>query len=140
MFIAFGVAFAWGATSYTIGSAVSMGAGYFPLILGVVLAFIGAMVCLRALGPETDGGDQIGLIAWKPLALVLGSVIVFGLILPKLGLIAAIIALIVIATRADVTSWKQSLLLALGLVIFCYLVFVLGLKLQFPVWPTFLQS
>jgi hypothetical protein len=70
----------------------------------------------------------------------LGSVVVFGLIVLKLGLLIAIIALILIASRADITSWKQAIVLAIGMAIFCYLVFVLGIKLQFPVWPAFLQS
>ena len=38
MFMGFGVAFAWGSSSYTIGSGARMGPGYFPLVLGVLLA------------------------------------------------------------------------------------------------------
>jgi hypothetical protein len=140
MFIAFGVAFAWGATAYNIGTAARMGPGYFPIILGVLLAVIGAVACLQALGKEANPTERFGSIAWKPLALVLGSVVVFGLIVLKLGLVIAIIALILIASRADITSWKQAIVLAIGMAIFCYLVFVLGIKLQFPVWPAFLQS
>ena len=41
MFTAVGVAFAWGATTYNVGSGARMGPGYFPLMLGIVLAFIG---------------------------------------------------------------------------------------------------
>lgn len=140
MFIAFGVAFAWGATAYNIGTAARMGPGYFPIILGVLLAVIGAVVCLQALGKVTNPTERVGSIAWKPFLLVLGSVVVFGLIVLKLGLLIAIIALILIASRADITSWKQAIVLAIGMAIFCYLVFVLGIKLQFPVWPAFLQS
>ena len=33
-----GVAFAWGATGYTLGDGARMGPGYFPLALGVLLA------------------------------------------------------------------------------------------------------
>ena len=41
MFMGVGVAFAWGASSYTIGNGARMGPGYFPLALGVLLAILG---------------------------------------------------------------------------------------------------
>lgn len=58
--IAIGVAFAWGATNYNIGEGDRMGPGYFPLLLGIVLAIIGGIVMFQAMVVETPDGDPIG--------------------------------------------------------------------------------
>ena len=44
LFMGAGVAFAWGASSYTLGTGARMGPGYFPLALGVLLAVLGKRV------------------------------------------------------------------------------------------------
>ncbi|NBS72532.1 MAG: tripartite tricarboxylate transporter TctB family protein, partial [Betaproteobacteria bacterium] len=49
MFGVVGIAFAWGATNYTVGSAARMGPGYFPLLLGVILAIFGAIIMFYSL-------------------------------------------------------------------------------------------
>jgi len=49
LFMGVGVAFAWGATTYTVGTGARMGPGYFPLMLGVLLAVLGAAVIFKAL-------------------------------------------------------------------------------------------
>jgi hypothetical protein len=48
---------------------------------------MGAVCCSRLITVETEGGDPIGSIAWKPLIIITGSVVMFGFILPKLGMI-----------------------------------------------------
>ena len=49
MFMVVGVAFAWGASNYTIGSGARMGPGYFPLALGVLLTLLGGIITFKAL-------------------------------------------------------------------------------------------
>ena len=48
MFIVVGLAFAWGATTYSFGSSARPGPGYFPFGLGIMLAILGAIL-LRGL-------------------------------------------------------------------------------------------
>ena len=60
MFMAVGGAFASGATTYNVGTGARMGPGYFPLLLGVVLALIGLLITFKALTVETQDGDKIG--------------------------------------------------------------------------------
>ena len=67
MFMGVGVAFAWGATTYNVGNGARMGPGYFPLLLGVLLAIIGSVITFKAVTVETQDGDKIGKWAWKPL-------------------------------------------------------------------------
>ena len=149
MFMGVGIAFAWGATTYTVGSGARMGPGYFPLMLGIVLAIIGAVMAFKATVVETVGGDKIGKWAWKPLVFILLANFTFGVLLgglpsigvPAMGLIIAIYALTIIAGMAgDQFSLKSSILLATALAIGSYVAFIWALKLQIQVWPTFITG
>src|SRR6476620_10390517 len=108
MFTAFGVAFAWGATTYNIGQGARMGPGYFPLVLGILLSILGAIVTFTALVVETEDGDPIGSIAWRPLGFIIGSNILFGILLagvprfgiPAFGLVVAIYGLSFVSALA----------------------------------------
>lgn len=149
MFMGVGVAFAWGATTYSVGSGARMGPGYFPLMLGVLMAILGAAITFKALVVETVGGDKVGKWAWKPLFFIILANLVFGALLaglpviklPAFGMIIAIYALTFIASMAE-TGWKfkQTFILATVLAVGSYLAFVLALKLQFPVWPAFITG
>ena len=159
MFSAVGAAFALGATTYTVGNGARMGPGYFPsvltflfmqqVVLGILLAILGAIVMFKALVVETDGGDKIGKFAWKPLFFVIASNVLFGILLgglpslkiPAMGLVAAIYGLTVVASLAgERFNLKEVLILATILSIGSYLAFIVLLKLQFPVWPTFITG
>jgi hypothetical protein len=148
MFLVSGTAFAWGATNYNIGEGARMGPGYFPLMLGILLALIGAFTLFESLVVETEDGEKIGSIAWKPLSFIIGSNVVFGILLgglpfigfPSFGLIIAIYALTFIAAMAgEEFRAKEVLILATILAVFSYVAFVWLLKLQFPVWPSFIR-
>jgi len=89
MFMGVGVAFAWGASGYTIGNGARMGPGYFPLVLGILLAFLGSIITFKALVVETMDGDKIGSFAWRPLTFIILANVVFGVMiggLPSIGL------------------------------------------------------
>jgi hypothetical protein len=58
MFTVVGIAFAWGATNYTVGNGARMGPGYFPLMLGILLAILGASSSSSALVVETEDGER----------------------------------------------------------------------------------
>lgn len=149
MFMVVGVAFAWGATTYSVGSGARMGPGYFPLMLGILLALIGAVITFKAMVVETEGGDKIGAWAWKPLFFILAANFVFGILLgglpsiglPPMGMILGIYALVIISSLAgNEFSLKGVLGLSTILAIGSYLAFVVLLKLQFPVWPSFITG
>ena len=149
MFMLVGGGFAWGATNYTVGTGARMGPGYFPLLLGIFLAVLGAFITFYALVEHTEDGEPIGKFAWKPIIFILGANIVFGVLLaglpsfgiPAMGLIAAIYALVLIASKAGESFvLKDVLVLATILSAGSYVAFILLLKLQMPVWPTFIAG
>ena len=149
MFIGAGVAFALGATNYTVGSGARMGPGYFPLMLGVMMALVGIAIALKAMARQPGDVEKIGKWAWRPLVYVITANIVFGVLLggirqinlPAFGLMAAIYALTFIASMAQADwQFKRTFFLATALAIGSYLTFVIALKLQFPVWPEFITG
>ena len=149
MFLVVGVAFAWGATTYTVGTGARMGPGYFPLLLGILLAIIGAVVMFKSTVVETEGGDLIGKWAWKQIFFVIGANLLFGVLLaglpsfgiPAMGLIIAIYGLTFMASLAGSTfNFKEVFLLATVLAAGSYVAVVRALALQFPVWPSFIAG
>jgi hypothetical protein len=147
MFIVAGVAFAWGATFYSIGEGARMGPGYFPLMLGVILAGLGTFILFESLVVETEDGEKIGRWAWRPLAFIIAANLLFGVMIgglpafkvPALGLVIAIYVLTVVATFAQRGNfhWRSTLVLATVLAAGSYAAFIWMLKLQFQVWPAF---
>lgn len=149
LFVTVGVAFAVGATNYTLGTSARMGPGFFPLMLGVLMAVLGAVIILKALVLETRDGDKIGPWAWKPLFFVIAANVTFGVLLgglpslnlPPMGLIIGIYALTFIASLAGAEfNLKAVTVLATILALISYVAFILLLKLQFPVWPAFITG
>ena len=150
MFTGVGVAFAWGATNYTIGEGARMGPGYFPLMLGILLADPGPARDLRRRWwsrPRTarrsaasPGSRWASSSAPTSLfGILLGGLPQFGI--PAIGLIVAIYALTFIAAWPATNSRPRKwLILATILAVGSYLAFVVLLKLQFPVWPSFITG
>jgi hypothetical protein len=120
MFVAVGIGFAVGASNY---------------------ALLGAIVLFKSLTIETEGGDPVGSFAWRPLIIVVASITVFGLLLPRAGMFITIPILIVMVSFATTEfRWIGVVINAAVLTIFAWLVFVVGLKLTIPLWPTFIGS
>ena len=139
LFLLVGLAFAWGATEYNFGSSARPGPGYFPFGLGVLLAVLGAMVLFKAVTIESPDGDPIGAIAWRSLLVIVGAIVMFGLALPRLGLVATLPLLIFVTSLAsDEFHWRDALISAVVLTTGSWVIFVWGLKLTIPVWPVFL--
>ena len=149
MFMGVGLAFAWGATTYSVGQGARMGPGYFPLYLGVLMAILGAAITFSSLVVESVGGDKVGKWAWKPLFFIILANLLFGVLLaglpslriPAMGLIAAIYVLTFIASMAE-PGWKvkNTFILATILAAGSYVAFIMALKLQIQVWPTFITG
>ena len=149
MFTVVGASFAYGATGYQVGTGGRMGPGYFPLLLGVILAFLGSIIMFKSLVVRTADGDRIGKWAFKPLILIIAANLLFGVMLgglpsiglPPMGLIAGIFALTIVASLAG-TEFKLKEVLALSAILSLgsYGAFILLLKMQFPVWPSFIAG
>ena len=139
MFLVVGVVFAVGATNYSMGSSARPGAGYFPLILSVIMAILGAVVLFKSLTIETEGGDPVGTFAWRPLIVIVVSIAVFGAALPRLGMFATIPLLIIMVSFAgDEFGWKGVIANCIVLTAGSWVIFIWGLNLTIPLMPAFM--
>ena len=98
MFIAIGVATLVISGRYALGTAARMGPGYFPRILGLLLIAIGIVLAVRA--TRTAGGS-LPRFQWRPLVVVLGSVVMFGAVVHIVGVALSTVMLIVAASAAS---------------------------------------
>jgi len=139
MFIGFGLFFLGVAQmNYQMGTAVRMGPGYFPTVLGGLLAVLGAIVLFQGLSVE---GEKVSAFHFRPLIFVLASSLAFAYLLKPLGLVLSTIALVFIAAYGGHEfKWKEVAILSVVLVIFSVLVFVKGLTLPFPICPSIIDN
>ena len=140
MFMLFGAAAFFFAAEYNIGSAANMGPGYFPFVLGALLAALGVTLLVRSVF-WTKGLQERPAFHLKPLVLVLSSVVLFSLLLRPLGLLVSTTLLVVVSSMASHEfRWKETLLNAAVLIVVVLLVFVYCLDFQVPIWPAFLAG
>ena len=140
MYMVIGLFFTIVATQYPMGTAAKMGPGYFPFWLGILMTLIGLLVLVKSMGAKA-AIESIPKFNWKIIAQITGSVVLYGLLLPRMGFLVAVVVLVLVSASASKEfTWKGSLINAAFLVTFTYSVFVVGLKLQFPLLPVFLQQ
>ena len=136
MFIVIGLIAVFIARDYSFGSAVKMGPGYFPTILGGLLAAIGVACIVESLRAK---GAALEKIVFKPMVLVCVSTLLFGLMLRNAGMVFAIAFLIFMSAYASVKfRWVVALCIFIIMALFCYLVFVKALGLPMPLLGTWL--
>ncbi|HJV70521.1 tripartite tricarboxylate transporter TctB family protein [Ideonella sp.] len=139
MFVIVGGSFAIGALNYSFGSSARPGPAYFPFGLGILLALLGGMILFEALTIETEDGEPVGAFAWKPLLVILAAVLLFGAMLPRLGMVISLPVLVLVSAYAsDEHTWLGSIINSIVLTVLSWAVFVVGLKLTIPMWPAFL--
>ena len=140
MYMVIGIFFAGFATQYQMGTAAKMGPGYFPFYLGLLMFLLGLLVAVKAFSAKA-AIEAIPKFNWRIIAQITGAVVLYGLLLPKMGFLIAVIVLVFVSASASKEfTWKGTAINAAFLVTFTYSVFVLGLKLQFPLLPVFLQQ
>jgi hypothetical protein len=132
LFIAFGCAGLWFGAEYRIGSAAQMGPGYFPLMMSLALVGIGGLIAGRAV---IFPGEQIERIAIRPQVLILAAIIVFGLLIERVGLAISVAAVAVVSGLAAQGMRRLELaVLAIALAAGCVLLFVVVLGQPIPIW------
>ena len=118
------------ARDYPMGSAMRMGPGYFPAVLGGILFAFGAYLMVRGVRAA-----QKVKVEWsgKPLALITLSILLFGFTLERLGMVPATILLLFAAALAGREfRFREVLLLSAVMSAFSVAVFIYGLKLPYP--------
>jgi len=135
MFVAFGGAGMWLARAFPYGTAARMGPAYFPTVVGALLAGFGLFIAARGLAVD---GERVGRFHFRPLMMILASLVLFGLLLERIGFVSAVFILVVLSSMGGhELRWRETLLVASALAFGTVLLFVYALKLQIPIWPSF---
>jgi len=133
IFVAIGAAFILLASQYRIGTMHRMGPAMFPILVGALLAVLGAVIALRAFVRDGEGVPRFYA---RPIGISLLAIVLFGAALQWLGLVAAVAALVLVGAYAarDVRS-LENVALAAVMILFSVAVFVWLLGLPLPLWP-----
>ena len=136
LFLFFGAVAAWVARDYPMGSAIRMGPGYFPMVLGVLLLLLGALTCAAGLSVR---GEAVERLRPRPLLLILGAVGAFAIAIETTGIIVSTVLCVALATAASGESrWREVIILVIVLLGLAVGVFTYALGLPFklmPAWP-----
>lgn len=138
LFLLIGGAVALASTAHKIGTTMRMGPGYFPLVLGVILAAIGLILVVRNVRLDINASESafIERICFRSVILISLSMLLFAFTVQKAGLIIATCGLVLVSGVAyRAFSWKQLGLLCIALAGFATVVFIYGLGLPVPVLP-----
>ena len=132
LFLTLGLLGFW-LNDYRVGLPARMGPGYMPMLVFGSLAFMGAVVTAKGLirpGPPVERMAVIETV-W-----ILAALAVFAVAIERVGLVAATLLLVVVASLAgNVGRPLRVLALAVGLAAFAVAVFVWGLGVSMKVWP-----
>jgi len=133
LFVVVGIAFAVLARNYRFGTPARMGPGFFPTILGGILAALGLTLAIPALARD---GDPLSFPRLQPAVTILTAIIAFALLLAPLGFVLAAAALILISGLADPELRPlENIGLTLFLIAFSVAIFVMVLGLPMNLWP-----
>lgn len=137
MFVGIGIAALIVSSGYSLGTAARMGPGYFPRALGILMISLGTIIALMAFRTR---GEPLPRWPLRPTAIVLGSIVMFGAIVNPLGVAVSTVLLIVTASFASHEFRPlESVVAGVLLSALAVGVFVMGLHLQLPIWPAFLN-
>ncbi|MDF0595188.1 tripartite tricarboxylate transporter TctB family protein [Psychromarinibacter halotolerans] len=135
---AFGAFVAAIALTYPLGSAFRPGPGFVPLGIGVLLIVLGVIVAVedaRAGGaPSDETATDEAVPVWRPMVATVAGVLVFALLLDRVGYVPASILLVLIVARGERgRNWLIDIAIAAFMAVFGTIVFIWGLGL--PIDP-----
>lgn len=130
----------WELLQHRIGTLVQMQAGYFPLVLGIVLILLGLAIGLAGLraGAQTEEVEGFQPPDWRGFAAITIGVASFIGLGASFGLLPATFCSVFIAAVGDrLMTWRSALLLAAAITVVAIVLFSWLLRVQFPVlaWP-----
>ena len=138
IFVLIGGSFAVGSLSYELGTPLRMGPGYFPLVVGVIVAVLGLAIVLKGL----VAGEVLsfGVIPWRAIVVIVLALLFFGFTVRGLGFVPASAMTAVLTTLASPRVRPlPAAAVTVGLTVASTLIFVVGLQLRIPLLGPWLR-
>ena len=133
IFIVVGATFFIWAQQYRTGTATSMGPGYFPALLGIVLCLFGVGAVVKGVLAQTP--DPLPDHKILPLIFLVAGVVSFGFLVERAGfVVASFVCLFLVCFQRWRTQPLEVFLLFVGLTTFNYLVFVYAFGMTMPMF------
>ncbi len=134
MFI-IGAAAALQGTTYQVGTLSRMGPGYFPIVLGTILALVGVAIFVMAGVGERPAAKEKRPPEWRAWFCIGFSVVAFMVIGLYGGLVPATVAIVFISALADrKNTLKDAILLSAAMTVIAVVVFWWALQVPFPLF------
>jgi hypothetical protein len=132
LFVAIGAGGFGIALSYPFGNLQQMGPGFFPRVLGAILVAFGIVTMVRGL----RSGERVeGAWGWFPLAMLTVSIVAFGWLMERVGLVPSLVVLVVASAFAGREfRWREVVVLASVLCLLAVAIFIWGLGLPYPLF------
>jgi hypothetical protein len=122
-------------SDYPAGTAIRMGAGYFPRLVSSLLAGLGTILVSRSLHRD---GKPLEPLVMRPLVVIPAVVVGFGVGIDYVGFVAATFLMVLVASGVQLgTRWGEALLTAALLAGAASVIFIWGVGLPIPLWPEF---
>lgn len=126
-----GLFFALYGTQYSMGSAARMGPGYFPIVLGWILAVLGLLIAIPAWWRQ---GAPI-VVQWKSLCWSIASLLAFALLLRTLGVFFSTMVAALVALVPTTLPLLRRFVIATAIAVITTLIFIAGLSMTLAAWP-----
>lgn len=138
VFVALGLAFALTARTYEVGSALRMGPGYFPLVLGGLLVVLGLLIVGKAfIAPETG---ELGPVPWRAALLLTAAVLFFGFTIRGLGVVPTLLVTVLLAALAGPKMrLLPAVVMSVVLTALSVAIFIYALQLPLPLLGTWVD-
>jgi hypothetical protein len=133
IFVLIGGVFVVGSLGYDRGTALRMGPGYFPLLVGAVVAGLGLAIVVKGL--IAADAVTFGPVPWRAIGLIVSAVVFFGFFVRRLGFVPTCLVTSLLTTLAgERVRPLTALAVAAGLTTAATLIFIVGLQLRLPLW------
>lgn len=135
IFLLAGIAGIYFATRYPVGTIDRVGAGFFPLVLSVLLTGLGAAVLTVGLRSKKET-DAPAAISWRSLITIVGAIVFFGVAINRIGLLLTVpIAVFIGSLAQQQIDFKRVAIVAAFMTAFAVVAFSFGLGVRIPLLP-----
>jgi hypothetical protein len=139
LFAAVGLYYGKLSLNLSMGSALQMGPGYFPVVLCGLLICLGVVILVKSFFDPQD--DVFGKVPWRALIMLPLAIVVFGAVVTRLGLFPTVFVTAFIASlSSSQIPLKIAAAVSLTLAVFCTLIFAYGINLPIPIFGHWLVN